>query len=314
MKPPLVFVSTLFVMFLGFRPPGPVAAGDPVMVFSGWDYQNNVTTWDIYSLTVTGESKVIVGGPQNKIYPFCFPNERAIGYMTERSGTEERQIFKYDLDSGTKTDLGISIFADSTCQVSPDGKQLACADLDHGWFQIVLFDLATKKKRQITSFKNYSTDPSWSPDGKDLVYLTGGNAEKVGEESKPRGKHLVVYNFETDEHRLLTKAVNANDGYPRWSPNGEWIAFHRQGKGGAGWHIWMVHPDGTGETELTTTKYEDSHPAWSPDSKQIAFQSYRSDTTFDVYMVGVAAKNLTRITTTDEMEEQQPIWIPELRR
>jgi TolB protein len=123
-----------------------------------------------------------------------------------------------------------------------------------------------------------------------------------------------VYDFETNTHRLLTRAPKTRDGVPRWSPDGQWVAFHRPTKVGRGWNLWLIHPDGTGETQLTETNREDSHPEWSQDSKTIAFQSYRSNRSFDVYLVDVATKGLTRVTATDSVEEQQPIWIPQVKR
>jgi Tol biopolymer transport system component len=314
MKPLLLVASILVMVVAGGWQRAPVAADEPVFVFSGWNDENNADAWDLYSLTLSGESKIIVGGPENKVYPFPFPNERAIGYLTERSRSDERQIFKHNLDSRADTPLGISIYADSTCQVSPDGKQLACGDRNGRYSQIVVFDLATKAKRQLTSFKNYCTDPSWSPDGKNLVYVIGALAEIVGGAAKPPGKHLVVYNFDTNTHRLLTRVQDAKDGYPRWSPDGQWVAFHRPTKVGRGWNLWLIRPNGTEETQLTVTDREDSHPEWSPDSKRIAFQSYRSRQTFDIYIVDVATKSLTRVTETDDTEEQQPIWIPQAKR
>jgi Tol biopolymer transport system component len=71
----------------------------------------------------------------------------------------------------------------------------------------------------------------------------------------------------------------------------------------------MIDPDGSGETHLTTGALEDSHPSWSPDSEQIIFQSCRSDRSFDIYTIDIATKSLTRITSTDKMDEHQPIWI-----
>jgi Tol biopolymer transport system component len=108
----------------------------------------------------------------------------------------------------------------------------------------------------------------------------------------------------------LTRAPKAYDAYPRWSPNGEWIAFHRKGKSRGQWNIWIVHPDGTGETQLTDGRRESSNPSWSPDSRRIVFQVYRPDPdTYDVALVDVATRQVTPVTQTDQVTEEYPVWI-----
>lgn len=53
--------------------------------------------------------------------------------------------------------------------------------------------------------------PSWSPDGKQLVYSDG--------------LKLIVHNIETRQSRILANTGDAV--YPAWSPKGDWIAFSK---------------------------------------------------------------------------------------
>jgi Tol biopolymer transport system component len=49
--------------------------------------------------------------------------------------------------------------------------------------------------------------------------------------------------------------------------------------------IYMINPDGSGRTQLTTDSAPDFDPSWSPDSAQIAFRSERDGNLFDVFSV-----------------------------
>jgi len=287
------------------------AADQGFILYCGWDYNLKKQSWDIFKVPASGGTATgVVVQPADQVYPFIFPKEKAFGYLVEKSGTEVREIFKYDLDSRAVVPLGLSVRANTTCQVSPDGRQLACADAVGTYNQIVVFDLASKERQQITALKNDCLDPSWSPDGKRLVYWTGGGQDIIAGESKPKGNHLAIYNFESKVHNLLTKVPGNYDAYPRWSPDGKWVAFHRKTSGGD-WHIWLIRPDGTEQTQLTIGKGEKSHPTWSPDSKQIAFQLYRSDPdAYDICTVSIETKDIMQVTNTDKIDEQQPIWLP----
>ena len=53
----------------------------------------------------------------------------------------------------------------------------------------------------------------------------------------------------------------ARDVYPRFSPDGNWVAF---AGGDDRYHIWIVRSDGTGLRHLTGTKADDRYPAWLP--------------------------------------------------
>lgn len=62
------------------------------------------------------------------------------------------------------------------------------------------------------------------------------------------------------------------DAYPRWSPKKDKIVFNRRVGGAAGnWDIYMINPDGTGETAIITGEPDDIYPAWSPDGEKLVF-------------------------------------------
>lgn len=65
---------------------------------------------------------------------------------------------------------------------------------------------------------------------------------------------------------------------PKWSPDGQWIAY--LGSDGNQSGLWIVHPDGSGATFLATREGSNSPLpgqggtiTWAPDSKQIAYVS-----------------------------------------
>ena len=77
------------------------------------------------------------------------------------------------------------------------------------------------------------------------------------------------------------------------------IAFARGTQGNQ--HIFIVNPDGSGLTQLTTGKQTDGEPAWSPDGKEIVFYSDRSGS-FQLYVMnadGTGAKRLTKDSGSD---------------
>ncbi|NTV44947.1 MAG: hypothetical protein HGB11_00090 [Chlorobiales bacterium] len=76
-----------------------------------------------------------------------------------------------------------------------------------------------------------------------------------------------------------------------------------------------MNADGTSETRLTTdlvgALHEDNYPSWSPDGSKIAFVSDRDEAgNKDIYVVKVADKTVTRLTT-DASEDNFPSWSPD---
>ncbi len=78
----------------------------------------------------------------------------------------------------------------------------------------------------------------------------------------------------------------ARDVYPRFSPDGKWIAFSSDRNGGM--DVFIVPVEGGTPKQLTFHSTDDTVLAWAPDSKTVLFASNRAeDFTGKLYTVGL---------------------------
>jgi TolB protein len=157
--------------------------------------------------------------------------------------------------------------------------------------------------------------PSWSPDGRHVVYRAAYGAKR----------ELRILDVAAGTSRRLETGSDY-DTFPSWSPRGDWIAFTSKRDGD--YEIYRVHPDGTGLERLTRSSGADAHESFSPDGEWIAFATARQgfkdeavqlllSATFQPYgeiAVMRADGSDVRVLTDNSTEEGAPVWIPPRRR
>ncbi|WP_327683136.1 hypothetical protein [Kitasatospora sp. NBC_00458] len=215
--------------------------------------------------------------------------------------------------------------AESHPAFSPDGRRLAfnrtwgAGDPETG--QVQYSDLylmspdGTDVQRLtfLTNDKPYSgevTSPSWSPDGKQLVFEYRTSA--TGQPADGRALFSVAADG-TGLHQLTPWELRAG-GRAGWSPDGGRIVFTTFPAGPdltPGGGIYTMHADGSAIEALTPGPSDLSYgPAsYSPDGRSIVFtQAAGTGTSSDLYVMQPDGGSPTRLTDTPERSESRPSW------
>jgi dipeptidyl aminopeptidase/acylaminoacyl peptidase len=99
-----------------------------------------------------------------------------------------------------------------------------------------------------------------------------------------------IFVMHPDGSQLFNFTVNpASDWFPKWSPEGMWIAFLSDRDGPT--DIYKMNAAGGGMTRLTNTPDNETYLVWSPDGTRIAFVSDK-----DIFVVNADGSGLTNLT------------------
>jgi len=135
---------------------------------------------------------------------------------------------------------------------------------------LISFSTATSQKptqvfSRLDVFQlEYAGDPQVSPNGNRVVYSRSG-MDIMNDRGMSR---LWILNADGSQHRKLTNR-EVNESSPRWSPNGNRIAFVSVSDAGAEIYVYWVD---TGQfAKLTQLERSPRGIRWSPDGTQIAF-------------------------------------------
>jgi Tol biopolymer transport system component len=132
---------------------------------------------------------------------------------------------------------------------------------------------------------------SWSPDGQQVAFVAAKGSFWDDDRAV-----FVADADGTDAHRITPW----NETYrAEWSPDGEWIAYDFDPSGYGDPHdLYVVHPDGTGRTQVTSN--EDGKmsfaPTWSPDSHTLLFVRRELEDEPDLWTVNVDGTGLFQVT------------------
>lgn len=182
----------------------------------------------------------------------------------------------------------------TSAQLSPDGKQVAYAeswvdgetDKEAEHSAIWLLTLDSGETRQLTSGTARDGAPTWSPDGKQIAFLS------------TRGEKPQIYAIPVNggEARALTSLKQGAGSGAAWSPDGKQIAFtavpieeprdlskpYRVDRHVYRFNemeylddvvqaLYVVSIDGGEARRLTDDRATSSQPQWSPDGTEILF-------------------------------------------
>ncbi len=181
--------------------------------------------------------------------------------------------------------------ADVAFDISPAGDQVVFSSAKGDLF---LLNLNSQAVRQLTKTIAVETTPTFSPDGKAIVF-----ASVVGGQQRKQICRILIDGTQRQE---LTNDVNVSDAFPKCSPDGSRLAFARAHKvrpssmGGTAWDDWDIYitnVDGSNATRVTRNNYHGiNRIEFAPDGQSIVFSAdnnrLASDLVMNVFEVAVS--------------------------
>lgn len=173
-----------------------------------------------------------------------------------------------------------------------------------GWKEVFVSDWDTYGVKKISNHRTVTVSPSWSPDGKTVLYT----AMSYHKQTKTNNYDLYSYEIYTGKRFLISWYKGLNTG-AAWDPSGKYIYLTISQENSP--DLFRMTPDGKDRLRLTNGPLGamNVEAAVSPDGKQIAFSSNRSGNPM-IYIMNSDGGNVRRLTIAGKYNAT-PAWSPD---
>jgi TolB protein len=266
---------------------GDSRSGSADVVYSA-EVEGNI---DVFKLGEEFENAVrLTSATGDDFAPAWSPNKETIAFLSDRNGTPA--LWVMDAAGDSKRQVSAAGVEVATFRWSPDSTRIGIEIVSGGVHRVEVLDTETEASTALSSAGDDARVGDWSPDGEWLVYSINAGENGGIMRRNPTG---------VDEIVLVTgRASN-----PRWSRNGQWIAFNRVLDDGSV-NLAVMNKDGDSETIVATGVSASAPHDWAPDSKHIVYVSEVSGND-EIYVVKPDGKDTEQLTS-NRVTDAAPIW------
>ena len=176
-------------------------------------------------------------------------------------------------------------------------SRIAFVSRHAGGKEVYLMDYDGARVRRLTTTGEINLVPAWSPDARELAYLSY------------RGDQPGIYVMDDEGGLGSLPTIDAPLSMaPEWSPDGRKLVYAADVQGTGNMDLYVIDRATGRNTQLTRHPLIDSAPAWSPNSREIAFTSDRSGAP-QIYLMDAEGLNQRRISWTGNYNDSAA-WSP----
>lgn len=182
--------------------------------------------------------------------------------------------------------------------------QIAYASDVTGLPQIWLMNSDGTASRQITEMEEGACQPTWSPDGERLAFISpcGGNQEIYP------GAGIFIINVDGSEMTALP-SVPGGDFDPSWSPDGSRIVFTSLRDYNRA-QIYEITLEDNSVRSISNNTVRDSQPTWSSNGQEIAFVTTRRGP-YQIWIMNPDGQDAALLSRSGSLKDTHPDWSPD---
>ena len=209
----------------------------------------------------------------------------------------------------TATETAIPLAVPTVSPGTPQGGgigEIAFASIIDNVAQIFIANSDGTNLRQLTHDQNGACNLDWSPDGRQIVFISPCTART----SQYPSSALYVFDMETGTTSKLFSDP-AGDFEPAWSPDGTKIAFTSMRDGSM--QIYVFNRSDSKISRLTSpgNNVQSRYPAWSPDGTKIAY-TVRRFSLLQIWTMNADGSNQQQLTRPGgSISYYLPSWSPD---
>ena len=260
---------------------------------------------DISEYVSGSSTATIVFTPEDLPYETVSPIAQPSIQIATLTATPSQEPSATSTVPPTETKTIVPTLVPSSTPMGGGYGQVAFTSDRTGIPQIWRMNIDGTELKQITETQQGACQPSWSPDGNQIVFISPCDTHR----EVYTGSSLFIIN-EDGTDLIPLPIVGGGDYDPAWSPDGESILFTSLREGGIPQIYLMNISDRSAKLISDSDEKRAMQASWSRDGQEIIFISSRNGP-YQIWTMSMDGSSPARFSVSGGKKNEYPVWSPD---